>query len=100
MPSVMKSLLDIFIRSPRWCAWVLIDAEVFGVPIKDQPLTRGERNVEQISTAVVPLAQETANEAWPLSNVFHTVGKSFPLRTSSVHNRAKSFAKNYMPKFF
>jgi hypothetical protein len=33
---------------------MLIDAEVFGISIKDQPLTRDERNVEQISIATWP----------------------------------------------
>ncbi len=41
---------------------MLIDAEVFSISIKDQPLTRDERNVEQISIAVVPLARDAANE--------------------------------------
>jgi len=61
MSSVVKSL-PIFIRLPHRRVRVLIDAEVFGVPVKDQPLTRDERNVEEISTAVVPLAREAANE--------------------------------------
>jgi hypothetical protein len=31
-----------------------------------------------------------STRTWPLSTVLHTVGKSFPLRTSSVHNCARS----------
>ena len=30
----------------------------------------------------------------PLSTVFHTVGKSFPFRTNSVHSCARSYARS------
>jgi len=85
--------LPIFIRLPHRRVRVLINAEVFGVPVKDQPLTRDERNVEQISTAVVPLAREAANEGVTFEQSV-PVGKSFPPRTSSVHNRARSVARD------
>src|SRR5713101_8356417 len=44
----------------------LVDTEFLGIPIKDKPLTRDERNLQQAARTVVSLARDTLDKRMTL----------------------------------